>query len=77
MISALILASALAPPPRMPRPEALERRLAHVQAEIDGTMDLDTVTRMNAEYARLQRELDRQDMARLKANTRKMERLMK
>ena len=77
MIAALILAASLAPPPRILRHEALEHRLAAVQARIDRTMDADTVKRLNAEYARLQRELDKRDMAKVKANTREMERLMK
>lgn len=62
MIAALILAASLAPPPRIFRHEAPERRLAAVQARIDRTMDADTVKRLNAEYARLQRELDERDM---------------
>lgn len=77
MIAALILAASLAPPPRILRHEAPERRLAAVQARIDRTMDLETVERLNAEYARLQRELDKRDVARMKANTRGMERLLK
>ena len=67
MIAALILAASLAPPPRILRHEAPERRLAAVQARIDRTMDADTVKRLNAEYARLQRELDKRDMAKVKA----------
>lgn len=62
MIAALILAASLAPPPRILRHEAPERRLAAVQARIDRTMDADAVKRLNAEYARLQRELDKRDM---------------
>lgn len=77
MLTALILAATLAPPPRIPRPEALDRRLAAVQRQIDRTMDLERVRALNAEYARLQRELDKRDMARMKANTQEMERLMK
>lgn len=57
--------------------EALDRRLASVQDRIDRTMDADEVKRLNAEYARLQRELDKRDMAKVKANTREMERLLK
>lgn len=74
---ALILAAALAPPPRIPRRESLERRLAHVQAQIDQTMDLERVRALNAEYARLQMELDKRDVRRIKANTPEMERLLK
>ena len=50
----------------------LDLRLASIQAQINRTMDLATVTRLNAEYARLQRELDERDMARIKANTTKL-----
>lgn len=73
MIAAIILASTLT----VPRPAPVAVRLASIQAQIDRTMDLATVTRLNAEYARLQRELDKRDMARMKENTREMERLLK
>lgn len=53
--------------------EALDRRLAFVQAEIDRTMDADTVKRLNAEYARLQRELDERDMAKVQAVSESLE----
>ena len=66
MIAALILAAALAPPPRIPSREALRHRLASVQARIDRIMDADEVKRLNAEYARLQRELDKRDMAKVR-----------
>ena len=55
---------------------SLDLRLARVQAQIDRTMDLERMRALNAEYARLQRELDKRDMGRLKANTREMERLL-
>ena len=73
MIAAIILASTLT----VHSPAPVDVRLASIQAQIDRTMDLATVMRLNAEYARLQRELDKRDMARMKANTREMERLLK
>ena len=77
MIASLILAATMAAPSAIPRHERVESRLAAIQAQIDRTMDAGKVKRLNAEYARLQRELDERDMARLKANTREMKRLMK
>lgn len=63
MIAAIILASTLT----VHRPAPVAVRLASVQAQIDRTMDLATATRLNAEYARLQRELDKRDMAKVRA----------
>ena len=77
MIPVLILASMFASPPTVRHREALRHRLARVQTQIDRTMDLDRLRALNAEYARLQRELDKRDMERMKANTREMERLLK
>lgn len=67
MIASLIIAATMAAPPAIQRRESTEHCLARVQAQIDATMDLGTVTRLNAEYARLQRELDKRDMANVKA----------
>lgn len=67
MIAFLILAATMAAPPAIPRRKSVERRLAAVQARIDRTMDADAVKRLNAEYARLQRELDERDMAKVQA----------
>ena len=67
MIASVILAATMAAPPAIPRREALDGHLAAVQARIDRTMDPDTVKRLNAEYARLQRELDKRDMKKVKA----------
>ena len=68
MIAAIILASTLT----MRRPAPVSVRLASIQAQIDRTMGAEEVTRLNAEYARLQRELDERDMAWLKVNTTKL-----
>lgn len=45
----------------MPRPAPV-MRLACVQARIDSTMDLGTIKRLNADWARLDRGLDERDM---------------
>ena len=67
MIASLILAATMAAPPAILSREALRHRLAAVQARIDRTMDAEEVKCLNAEYARLQREMDERDMAKVKA----------